>query len=495
MMNQTKPNSQWLALILLCATQFMMVLDFSIVNVALSAIQKDLGFLPQNLQWLITAYGLTCGGFLLLGGRSADLFGRRRVFMAGLGLFTLGSLCGSFAQTEWVLIAARAVQGLGSALFSPAALSILTTNFAEGRERNRALSIWGAVAASGFAAGVLLGGILTDTLGWRSVMFINVPLGLLTLGLTPFLLQESRVQSAPQIDWWGAVTVTSGLMTLVSALGQSNQTGWGAQTFTLFGIALALLALFVWIEAHVRSPLIPLRVFRLRTLTGANLIGLLMYAAIGSIVFILTLYMQQVLNYTALQTGLAFLPHGIAAIVAAAVATSAVTRFGIKNTLISSIMLGALGLQHLSRIPVQGDFLRDLLPGMVITGFSIVLIQVAVTIAATAGIESREQGMASGLLTTSQEIGAAVGLAIVVAISTARTQAVMAQLGGATDVQKIALTAGFRAGIGATVWLAIVAVLVALFVIDEAECRQRKVRNNPRERIAQPQPLLGGERK
>ena len=476
-MTQTKPNSQWLALILLCATQFMMVLDFSIVNVALSAIQKDLGFLPQNLQWLVTAYGLTCGGFLLLGGKSADLFGRRRVFMAGLGLFTLGSLCGSFAQTEWVLIAARAVQGLGAALFSPAALSILTTNFA-GRERNRALSIWGAAAASGFAAGVLLGGILTDTLGWRSVMFINVPLGVLTLGLTPFLLQESRVQSAPQIDWWGAVTVTSGLMTLVLALQQANETGWGAQTFILFSIALVLLALFVWIEAHVRSPLIPLRVFRLRTLTGANLMGLLMYAAIGSTIFILTLYMQQVLNYTALQTGLAFLPHGIAALVAAAIATSAVTRFGIKNTLISSITLGVLGLQHLSRIPVQGDFIRDLLPGITITGFSSVLIQVAVTIAATAGIDDREQGMASGLLTTSQEIGAALGLAIIAAVSTARTQTVMAQLGGATDVHKMALTAGFGAGLGATVWLAIVAVLVALFVIDEAECRKPKVRDN-----------------
>ena len=481
-MTQTKPNSQWLALILLCAAQFMMVLDFSIVTVALSAIQKDLGFLPQNLQWLITAYGLTCGGFLLLGGKAADLCGRRRVFIAGLGLFTLGSLCGSFAQAEWVLIAARAVQGLGAALFSPAALSILTTNFA-GRERNRALSIWGAAAASGFAAGVLLGGILTDTLGWRSVMFINVPLGVLTLVLTPFLLQESRVQSAPQIDWWGAATLTSGLMTLVLALQQANETGWGAQTFILFSIALVLLTLFVWIEAHVRSPLIPLRVFRLRTLTGANLIGLLMDAAIVSTIFILTLYMQQVLNYTALQTGLAFLPHGIAAIVAAEIATSAVTRFGIKNILISSIALGVLGLQHLSRIPVQGDFIRDLLPGITITGFSSVLIQVAVTIAATAGIDDREQGMASGLLATSQEIGAALGLAIIVAISTARTQAVMAQLVGATDVHKMALTAGFGAGLGATVWLAIVAVLVALFVIDEAECRKPKVRDNRGERI------------
>jgi EmrB/QacA subfamily drug resistance transporter len=458
----------------------MMVLDFSIVNVALSAIQQDLGFSQQNLQWIVSAYALASGGFLLLGGRAADLFGRRRVFMIGLGLFTLASLVGGFAQVQWILIAARAVQGLGAAIVSPAALSILTTTFAEGQERNRALSIWGAIAAGGFAAGVLLGGILTDTLNWRSVMFVNVPIGLLTLVLTPMLLSESRDRSATsQIDVLGAVTVTTGLVILVYALEQASSAGWGSvQTLGLLGVALVLLAAFVLIEARSPDPLVPLRVFRQRTVTGANLIGLLMSAAIGSTIFILTLYMQQILNYSALQTGLAFLPHAIAAMIAAPIASQLATRLGTKNTLIASMTLAAVGLLHLSRIPVQGNFVRDLLPGTVVIGFGIVMTLVAVTIAATAGISDSEQGIASGLLNTSQQIGAALGLAILVAVSTARTEAVMAQLGGAADAQRIALTAGFRAALVGGVSFAIVGVLVALFVIQAADCRKNKLRRN-----------------
>ena len=477
-MTQTKSDPRrWLALILLCAAQFMMVLDFSIINVALSAIQRDLGFSQQNLQWVVSAYALAFGGFLLLGGRAADLCGRRRVFMAGVGLFTLASLVGGFAQAQWILIVARAVQGLGAAIVSPAALSILTTTFTEGQERNRALSVWGAIAAGGFAAGVLLGGILTDALSWRSVMFVNVPIGLLTLVLTPLLLPENRERAAIQkIDLLGAVTVTSGLVALVYALEQASGIGWGsAQTLILFGIALALLAAFVWIEAHAQDPLVPLRVFRLRTLTGANLIGLLMSAAIGSTIFILTLYMQQVLNYSALQTGLAFLPHAIAAMIAAPIASYFATRFGTKTTLTGSMTLAAVGLLHLSRIPVQGNFVRDLLPGTVIIGFGIVMTLVSVTIAATAGISDSEQGMTSGLLNTSQQIGAALGLAILVAVSTARTEAAMAQLGGVADAQRTALTAGFGAALIVSVGFAIVGVLVALFIIQEADCRKNKV--------------------
>ena len=478
-MIQTIPKSRLrLTLLLLCAAQFMMVLDFSIVNVALPAMQRDLGFSQQNLQWIVSAYSLAFGGFLLLGGRAADLFGRRRVFMVGLGLFTIASLIGGLAQSQAILIIARAVQGLGAAIVSPAALSILTTTFAEGQERNRALSVWGAIAAGGFAAGVLLGGILTDTLSWRSVMFVNVPIGLLTLVLTPLLLPESRERAATQkIDLLGAVTVTSGLVALVYALEQASGAGWGSpQTLILFGIALALLTAFVWIEAHAQDPLVPLRVFRLRTLTGANLIGLLMSAAIGSTIFILTLYMQQVLNYSALQTGLAFLPHAIAAMIAAPIASYLATRFGTKTTFTGSMTLAAVGLLHLSRIPVQGNFVRDLLPGTVIIGFGIVMTLVAVTIAATAGISDSEQGMASGLLNTSQQIGAALGLAILVAVSTARTEAVIAELGGeAADAQRTALTAGFEAALIVGVGFAIAGVLVALFMIQEADCRKTKV--------------------
>ncbi len=489
------PQSRlWLVLTLLCAAQFMMVLDFSIVNVALSAIQRDLDFSQQSLQWIVSAYALAFGGFLLLGGRAADLLGRRRVFMAGLGLFTLASLVGGLAQAQWILIVARAVQGLGAAVVSPAALSILTTTFAEGPERNRALSAWGAIAAGGFAAGVLLGGLLTDSFGWRAVMFVNVPIGLLTLILAPLLLSasqperqperqpESQAQSASQkIDFLGAIAVTSGLVVLVYALEQASTVGWGsAQTLGLFAIAILLLAAFVWIEAHVSDPLVPLRVFRQRTLTGANLIGLLISAAIGSTIFILTLYMQQVLGYSALQTGLAFLPHAIAAMLSAPIASQLATRFGVKNTLTGSMTLAAVGLLHLSRIPVQGNFVRDLLPGTVIIGFGIVMTLVAVTIAATAGISDREQGMASGLLTTSQQIGAALGLAILVAVSSARTNAVNAELGGAANAQQgaltaEALTAGFEAALMVSVGFTIIGVLVALFVIQEADCRKHKL--------------------
>ena len=303
-MTKTEPESQhWFALVLLCVAQFMVVLDFSIVNVALPAMQHSLGFSQQNLQWVVSAYALTFGGFLLLGGRAADILGRRRVVMAGLGLFALASLVGGVAQFQWVLIAARAFQGLGAAIISPAALSILTTTFKEGDERNRALGIWGAIAASGFAAGVLLGGILTDALSWRWVMFVNVPIGIAVIAFSPGLLSENHeLTTTRRIDLAGAVTVTLGLVALVYALVQAPEFGWVAwQTLLLFGLAIALLALFVVIESRVGAPLIPLRIFRLRTLTAANIVALFMSAAVGSMVFILTLYMQQVLEYSALQ--------------------------------------------------------------------------------------------------------------------------------------------------------------------------------------------------
>ena len=454
----------------------MMVLDFSIVNVALHSIQRDLGFSQQNLQWIVSAYSLAFGGFLLLGGRAADLFGRRRVLMIGLGLFAIASLTSGLAQSQAILIVARAVQGRGAAIVSPAALSILTTTFAEGAARNRALSVWGAISAGGFAAGVLLGGILTDALSWRWVMFVNVPIGLLTFLLTPILLPESRIQSSGQkINLLGAVTVTSALVVLVYALEQASSSGWSsAPTLIRLAISLVLLAAFIWIKRHTRDPLVPLHIFRLQTLTGANLIGLLMNAAIGSTIFILTLYMQQVLHYSALQTGLAFLPHAIALMVAAPIASRSATRFGIKTTLIGSITLVAVGLLHLRRIPVQGNFVQDLLPGTVIIGFGFVITLVAVTNAATAGIRDREQGMASGLLNTSQQIGAALGLAILGAVSTARTEARLARLDGIADAGQIALTAGFGAAAIGSVGFTLVGLLVALFVVRDKDCRGAK---------------------
>ena len=450
----------------------MTVLDFSIVNVALPAIQRDLGFSPQNLQWIVSAYSLMLGGFLLLGGRAADLFGRRRVFMLGLGLFTIASLVAGLAQTQWVLIAARATQGLGAAIVSPAALSTLTTTFAQGKERNLVLSVWGAISAGGFAVGVLLGGLLTDAVGWRWVMFVNVPIGLLVLVLSPKLLPESQDSSTKsQIDLPGAVTITTGLIALVYALEQSSSAdGKTVQTLGLFGAGIVLLISSVFIEAHSKAPLIPLRVFRNRTVVGANLIGMMMGASIGSAVFILTLYMQQVLNYSALQTGLAFLPHAIAAIVAAPVASLLTTRFGIQVTLASSTTLAAVGLMHLSRIPVQGSFVRDLLPGTIIIGLGIVMSLVAVTIAATGSLDDRDQGMASGLLNTSQQVGAALGLAILVATATARTEAVFAGA-SSSSAKTAAVTAGFQSALLVGAGFALAGLLVALLVIRKGEHR------------------------
>jgi EmrB/QacA subfamily drug resistance transporter len=471
-------SRRWFALALLCTAQFMMILDFSIVNVALPSIQQALGFSQQNLQWVVSAYALTFGGFLLLGGRAADLFGRRRVFMAGLGLFSLASLVGGLAQFQWVLLSARVFQGLGAAIVSPTALSLLTTTFKEGAERNRALSVWGAVSAGGFAAGVLLGGILTDGLSWRWVWFVDVPIGIVVFALTPVLLSESRERTATRhIDLAGAVTVTAGLVALVYALVQASETGWGSfQIICSFGISLILLAAFVIIELRSQAPLVPLRIFRLRTLTGANLVVLLMGAASASMLFILTLYMQRVLNYSALQTGLAFLPHALAAMVAAPPGSRFSTRFGVKSTLTGGMILLMLGLLLLSQISTSGGFVSDLLPGTVVVGFGIVLILVAGTIAATAGVSNSEQGLASGLFNTSQQVGAALGLAILVAASTARTKTLVESAGNSPPELRTALTEGFQYALTISVSFPIAGVLVALFVIRESECRRAKTR-------------------
>src|SRR4051794_22550537 len=336
-MTETKvaTDRRWIALILLCVAQFVVVLDASIVNVALPTIGDALDFTESNLPWVVNAYVLTFGGFLLLGGRMADLLGRRRVFMGGLVLFALASLAGGLAANSGQLVAARAVQGLGAAILSPAALSIVTTTFRDGAERNKALGVWGAVAGSGGAAGVLLGGVLTDGLGWEWVLWVNVPIGLIAAAIAPTLIAESRSEADTRsFDVAGAVSVTAGLSLLVYALVDANNVGWGStRTISLLAVAAALIAAFVAIERRSKAPLVPFRIFRLRTLTGANVVGLLVGASLFSMFFFISLYMQQVLGYSAIKAGLSYLPLAVSIILSAGIASQLVTKVGFKPVL------------------------------------------------------------------------------------------------------------------------------------------------------------------
>ncbi len=455
-------------LILLCSAQFMVVLDFSIVNVALPAIQRDLGFTTQNLQWIVTAYSLTFGGFLLLGGRIGDLFGRRRLFMIGLVLFAFASFMGGIAQSPLWLIIARAVQGLGAAIISPTSFSLITTTFHEGPPRNKALGVVGAVASSGFAVGALLGGILTAGPGWRWVFFVNVPVAIAAIILTPMFLKETeKEQGQRQIDVLGAITITVGLVALVYALAQGNQVGWGSpQTLILLGVALVLLVAFVFIEARVKVPLIRLGIFRLRTLTGANLVGLLAPGALGAMVFIVTLYMQKVLAYPPVTTGIAFLPMALVFIVITNVVSRFVPRFGVRRLLIAGMFVMALGLLLLTRISVENNYWTTLLPGTLVVAFGIGPSFTVMAIAATSGVSDSEQGLASGLLNTTQQVGSGLVLAIVAVVSAAQTTALQHTQGISA---KAALVSGFQYAFVAGAVFAVLAGLAAIFVIRQNE--------------------------
>jgi EmrB/QacA subfamily drug resistance transporter len=459
------------SLVLLCTAQFMLVLDFSIVNVALPSIQQSLGFSPQHLQWVVSAYSLTFGGFLLLGGRAADLFGRRRLFLLGLGVFTLASLMGGFSQSQAILIAARAVQGLGAAIVAPAILAIVLSTFQEDAKRSRALGALGAMAAGGFAAGVLLGGLLTDSLGWRWVMFVNVPIGLALMVSTPFLLRDSRVATVRrQLDLAGAVVVTLGLMLLVYVLVQIPEVGWATPATALKSVgAIALFALFIWIESHVSVPLVPLHIFGQRSLMAANQVATLVSAIGASMVFILTLYIQQVLHYTAFQTGLAFLPHAIAAVVAAPLSSHLVHRTTVKFTLMIGLILSLIGLLRLTTISINSTFVQDLLPGTVLVGLGMVTCFVTVTIAATAGVEDHEQGLVSGLLNTFQQVGSAIGLAVVIAIATARANSLLVGASASSETLLSASVKGFQAALCTSAGFAAFGILITVMTIRNSK--------------------------
>jgi EmrB/QacA subfamily drug resistance transporter len=453
---------KWLALALLATVQFMVVLDIAIVNVALPSIQVDLGFSQENLQWVISAYALMFGGFLLLGGRAADLLGRRRLFIGGLALFSVASLFSGLAWSDEVLIVARGFQGLGAAVITPAALSILMTTFAEGKERNVALGVWGAVGAFGAVAGVLLGGILTDLLSWEWVFYINVPVGLGAMALAPVLLQESRDAAARTFDALGAVLVTAGLVTLVYGITQANNNGWtSGKTVGLFAGAAVLLASFVGWELRASEPLMPFSIFRVRTVAAANIAGLILGTATFSMFLMLTLYMQQVLGYSPLKTGLAYLAVAVTAIVWSTVAAQLVNRVGVKPVIVAGMTLLTAGLLFFTQVSVGGSYVSDLLPGFLLIGAGLGFSFVPISIAALAGVETGEAGLASGLFNTSQQIGGALGIAALSAVATSTSEDAVAS---GTAVPN-ALTDGFQT---AFVWGAIVAaagILVGLVLV------------------------------
>ncbi len=460
----TARDRRWIALALLCVAQFVVVLDASIVNVALPTIGDALHFTENDLPWVVNAYVLTFGGFLLLGGRMADLLGRRRVFMGGLVLFALASLAGGLATDSGQLIAARAVQGLGAAILSPAALSIVTTTFRDGAERNKALGVWGAVAGSGGAAGVLLGGVLTDGLGWEWVLWVNVPIGVIAAALAPRLIAESRSEAETRhFDFAGAVSITGGLSLLVYALVDANNAGWGSvRTISLLAISAALVAAFVVIERRSAAPLMPFRIFRLRTLTGANVVGVLVGASLFSMFFFISLYMQQVLGYSAIKAGVSYLPLAVSIILSAGIASQLVTRIGYKQVLALGMVFIAAGLLWFTQISVGGSFAADILGPSLLAAVGLGFAFVPTTIAAVAGVPDRDAGLASGLINTSQQVGGALGLAILSAISISVTD-------GSRD--PAVLTDGFHDAFLAGAGFAVLGLLATLFLIKSSDSR------------------------
>jgi EmrB/QacA subfamily drug resistance transporter len=473
-----------LALVLLAMTQFVIVIDASIVNVALPTIGTSLHFSHASLSWVVNAYTLTFGGFLLLGGRLADLIGRRRMFISGLILFSLASLAGGLAQSEAWLLVARAIQGLGAAIISPAALSILTTTFAEGAERNKALGVWGAVAGAGGAAGVLLGGILTSGLGWEWVLFVNVPIGLAAAAMAPRILLESHArEDGASFDIPGAVTVTAGLSLLVYALVDTVNVGWGS-TATLAKLAGAavLIVAFLFIERREAHPLMPFSIFRLRTLRGSNVVGLLIGMSLFSMFFFISLYVQDVLHYSPIKAGLAYLPLAIGIILSAGAASALVTRIGPKPVLIGGMLLIAAGLLWFARVHYPGgSFLHDILGPSLLAAVGLGFAFVPVTIAAMTGTVPREAGLASGLINASTQIGGALGLAILATVANSRTKAVA--IAGQHN-PLISLTKGFDRAFLVGAGFAIAGAILAALLISSRDSRDQAAAAQPAEPAA-----------
>lgn len=453
-----------MTLVLCCTAQFMVILDVSIVNVALPAIRGDLHFSPTDLQWVVNAYALTFAGFLLLGGRAADLLGRRRVFVSGLVLFTAASMAGGLAPTQGLLVAARAVQGVGGAVVAPATLAILTTTFTEGAERNRALGAWGAMGGAGGAAGALLGGILTQGLNWRWILFINIPIGLTAALAAHRLVAEGRREEAAErhFDLAGALTVTTGLVALVYAIVGSTTYGWtSARTLAFLGLGIILLGVFVFVEGRVASaPLVPLRIFASRLLTGANVVIFALGCSAFAMWYFVSLYLQEVLGFTPIATGLAFLPMTLMIVACSTVAGRIAIRAGAGRLMAGGMGLIAIGMLLFARVAVDGSYLGDVLIPSLLTAAGIGLTFVPVTIAAVSGVAPSDSGVASGLINTSRQMGGALGLAILATVASDRT----AQL-STHAATRAALTAGFQRAFLVGAAFALAGVLASILLV------------------------------
>ena len=440
----TNESNKWVVLVLVCLAQFMVVLDATIVNVALPSIQVDLNLSEANLQWIVNAYALFFGGFLLLGGRAGDLIGRKRLFLAGLVVFTVASLLNGLAVSEGMLIACRALQGLGAAFISPAALSIISTTFEEGADRARALGVWAAIAIGGAAFGLVMGGVLTQLFSWPWIFFVNVPVGVVAFVLSLRLVPESRDEHAERsFDIAGAVSVTGGLMSLVYAIVKAETAGWGSvTTIGFFALSAVLLTSFVVIEQRSKAPLVRLSIFRVRSLLTANVVMFLVASGIFAMFFFNTLYIQRVLGYGPLEAGLAVLPFTAGVMVSAGLASQFAPRVGVRPVAALGMIVSALGMLLLARLPVDGSYVVDVLPSLVITSLGMGAVFMPLTLIATTGLKDEDQGLASGLFNTSQQIGGALGLAILSTLAASKTTSA----GGATDPE--ALVTGFHWAFG-----------------------------------------------
>jgi EmrB/QacA subfamily drug resistance transporter len=463
---------RWNALALIVTAQFMVILDVAIVNVALPSIKSDLGFSQTGLQWVITAYAIFFGGTLLLGGRLADLLGRRRLFVAGLALFAMSSLLCGIAWSSGSLVSFRALQGLGGALLAPAALSLLMTTFAEGRDRNLALGIYGAASGSGAAAGVLLGGVITSYLGWSWIFFVNVPVGIAAIALTPFLLRDSRADLAHRhFDLAGAASVTGGLMLLVYGLTRATTDGWSSPvTLGLLGGAAVLIGTFIAIESHSRSPLLPLRIFRSRSLSSANAAMAIVGAVAFSEFFVLTLYLQEVLHYSAVETGVAFSAFALTVVVASNVAQAVVGRVGVRPTLVAGLAVSTVSVVLLTQLSVDGHYFWDLFPAFVLGGAGMGFSFVPVTIASLAGVERADAGVASGLVNTSRQIGGAIGLAAISTIAASASSS-YAQAHGLPVTSAQATVNGFQTSLYVLGGLLVAGIVIVTVFLRPARGR------------------------